>query len=559
MSQGARIYDLLIVDDDAVDRQHYGKLLRQHAPDACEICEAEDGAAGLKALAARTPDCVVLDYRLPDMTGLEFLADAAIDGELPCAVVVLTGQGDTTIAVEAMKHGVQDYLSKDELDGGRLWRAVTHAVTQAEMRRRLADTLARLAASYAALEPANAALDQAVAALENEVAVRKGAEGALRAARDAAEAANHAKTRFLAMTTRELCAPVNEVLGQAGHLRAEGGLSDRQEGRLRAMVQAGQHMLELADGVLEFASIDVGRTVLHPHSIAVRGLVEGCIGAVAGMAGDQGLRLRMVDADDAPREIFADRTALRQALVNLLGNRLKYSGASGLEVRILPGDKPGGLRIEVADIAAAGDGARPEQALVDFREPEAEALGGAGIGLAIAAKLVGLMGGTMGHGAHAEHGADSAFWLEVPSAEGEAVAKPVRGRVLLVDDIEMNRDVIGGFLRAAGHEVLLAESGRDAVRMAFQKMVDVVLMDVRMPEMDGLEATRRIRALPNPGSEVPILALSAYTMRNQAAQCLEAGMDGFVSKPVGYATLMRAIEDVFLRPTVVKRGLPKVS
>ena len=123
----------------------------------------------------------------------------------------------------------------------------------------------------------------------------------------------------------------------------------------------------------------------------------------------------------------------------------------------------------------------------------------------------------------------------------------------------MNRDVIGGFLRAAGHEVLLADNGKEAVRLAFQKMVDIVLMDVRMPEMDGLEATRQIRALPNPGSEVPILALSAYTMRDQATICQDAGMDGFVAKPVGYTTLMRAIDDVFLRPTVLNRSLPRAS
>src|SRR5580698_2308860 len=109
MPQAARTYDLLMIDDDAVDRQYYTKLLKQHSLGMCEIRVAQDGAAGLAALRERTPDCVLLDYRLPDMTGLEFLAAATEDDVLPCAVVLITGQGDATIAVAAMHNGVQEY------------------------------------------------------------------------------------------------------------------------------------------------------------------------------------------------------------------------------------------------------------------------------------------------------------------------------------------------------------------------------------------------------------------------------------------------------------------
>jgi CheY-like chemotaxis protein len=362
------------------------------------------------------------------------------------------------------------------------------------------------------------------------------------------------------MTTRELDNPVGLMLGEIQLLRSEGGLSTQQDSRIGVIARAARHMLDLAGGVLAFASIEAGSTSLQPSAVAVLDLIEGCLGAVAPIATELGLSLHLVASEATPNRIFADYAALRQALVNLLGNRLKYAGLGGLEVRLLAGATPRGLRIEIADISCGTDDPSREPMLMERQQAASSA--GTGVGLAIAARIVGLMGGTIGQDADGD-AADSprVFWLEVPSADETqpAAREPARGRVLLVDDIAMNRDVIGGLLRAAGHEVLLAESGQEAVELAFKKMVDVVLMDVRMPDMDGLEATRRIRALPNPGSEVPILALSAYTMRNQAAQCLDAGMDGFVAKPVGYATLIRAIDDVFLRPTVLNRGLPRAE
>ena len=166
------------------------------------------------------------------------------------------------------------------------------------------------------------------------------------------------------------------------------------------------------------------------------------------------------------------------------------------------------------------------------------------------------MGGVIGHCHNSGNaGKGSVFWMELPP--GEALAPSVAEspqpvglssrRVLLVDDIAMNRDVIGAFLRAAGQDVHLAETGEEAVRLAFEQNFDVILMDVRMPEMDGLEATRHIRAFPGPRGQVPIVALTAYSLANQAALCMDAGMDGFISKPVDYATMMRTIDDAVAR------------
>ncbi len=546
MADAARDYHLLIVDDDAIDRRQYSKLLMRHGHGACEIRQAADGAAGLVALRERSPDCVLLDFSLPDMTGLEFLAGAAPGGELPCAVVLVTGQGNEAIAVEAMKRGVQDYLVKNQLDEGRLWAAVVRAVTQTELRQRLAVSLRDLTA-------ANGALEQ-------EITTRRAAEAELRDATQAAQAANAAKTRFVAMVTHELRTPLNGILGYAQLLRIEGGLSVKQDGRVGSMMQAGRHLLEMVEGVLDFASIEAGRMELHPATVSVRDLAEGCIGAIGALASERRLSLRVVHAHDAPSQIFADPARLRQVVLNLLGNAVKYTVAGSVELRLLAGGTRGGLRIEVADTGPGIEAAARERLFKDFeRLDAATSVEGAGLGLAIAARIVGLMGGVIGHSPNPDNaGNGSVFWLELPPGDSAAPAvanavpavAPTGRRVLLVDDIAMNRDVIGAFLRAAGQEVVLAETGREAVRLAFEQGFDLILMDVRMPDMDGLEATRHIRALPAPRGQVPILALTAYTLIDQAAQCLDAGMDGFIAKPVEYGTMMRAIDDAMARAPV---------
>jgi signal transduction histidine kinase len=541
-----RAYRLLIVDDDAIDRRLYCKSLAKPGPDTCHIQQAVDGAAGLAALRADQFDCVLLDFNLPDMTGLKFLTAAAVDGELPCAVVLVTGQGNEAIAVEAMKRGVQDYLVKDQVNESSLWRTLTQAVTQAELKQRLAASLRDLTASHLALE--------------QEVATRKAGEAELRSAKEAAEQGSQAKTRFVAMVTHELRTPLNGILGYAQLLRIEGGLSTRQDAHIGAMMQAGRHLLEMIERVLDFASIETARMELYPAEVSVRDLTEGCIAFVSPMATERVLSLRVVYSHDAPRQIVADPARLRQVLLNLLGNAVKYTDAGGVELRLLAGASPGGLRVEIADTGRGIDEGSRDRLFQDFeRLDAATSVEGTGLGLAIAARIVRLMGGIINYAPNPSGG--SVFWFELPTAKLESPllpeptndASPSSGRrVLLVDDIKINRDIIGSFLDAAGHAVVLTDSGRESVRLAAEQTFDLVLMDVRMPEMDGLEATRRIRALPDCHGQVPILALTAYTFPDQLAQCRDAGMDGHIPKPVDYETLMHAIDDAIAH--YVSRG-----
>ncbi|HEX4368479.1 MAG TPA: response regulator [Rhodopila sp.] len=536
-----RDYRLLIVDDDAVDRRLYGKLLAQLGPDTCQVEQAVDGMDGLAALRAGGFDCVLLDFRLPDMTGLEFLTAALVDGELPCAVVLITGQGNEAIAVQAMKRGVRDYLVKDQINATSLWRTMTQAVTQTELQRQLAASLRDLTA-------ANLALEQ-------EAAIRIAAEAEMRTAKEAAEHANRAKTRFVAMVTHELRTPLNGILGYAQLLRIESGLSPRQDAHVGAMMQAGRHLLEMIERVLDFASIESGRMELLPAKVSIRDLTEGCVAFISPIATERALSLRVVNAHDAPRYIVADPSRLRQVLLNLLGNAVKYTDSGSVDLRVLAGSQPNGLRIEVADTGRGIDEASRDRLFQDFERLEAATtVEGTGLGLAIAARIIRLMGGSIHYSANP--GGGSVFWFELPPGEPVAPSLPEpakidapvpRRHVLLVDDIKINRDIIGAFLDAAGHESVMAEGGQEAVQLASERQFDVILMDVRMPKVDGLEATRRIRALPGTLGQVPILALTAYTFPDQVAQCREAGMDGHLPKPVDYKTLINGVDNVIAK------------
>jgi signal transduction histidine kinase len=541
MPNATPVYRVLIVDDDDVDRTQYVKLLAQNEAGRCQIVQASGGADAIAVLREqeRAFDCLLLDFSLPDMTGLEFLATVAGDGGLPFAVVLITGRGSEAIAVEAMKLGAQDYLMKDKINAASLWRAMAQAVTQTRLRQQLAGSLRALTAANAALE--------------EEIATRKATEAELRAATEAAEAANRAKTRFIAMASHELRTPLNGILGYAELLRMEGGLGAQQTMRVDGMIQAGRHLLDMIERVLDFASIEAGRMELRVAMVAVQDLAESCVAAIGPMATDHALSLRLVVDHNAPRQFITDLARLRQVLLNLLGNAIKYTEAGSVELRVLRGSTPGALRIEVAD---TGPGIAEEDQPRLFHDFERlggiTSVEGAGLGLAIAGRIVGLMGGAIGYTPN--RGGGSLFWLDLPQpaeVHPTPATRPVKvvassgRRVLVVDDTELNRDVMSSFLRAAGHDVRVAVGGEEAIQMAGEALFDVILMDVRMPQVDGLEAARSIRMLPPPHGTVPILALTAYTSAERMAQCREAGMNGHIAKPVDYATLTAAVDGIF--------------
>jgi PAS domain S-box-containing protein len=379
-------------------------------------------------------------------------------------------------------------------------------------------------------------------------------------ARTIAEQASRAKTRFLASMSHELRTPLNGILGYAQLLRMDGGLTAAQAERVDSMLGAGTHLLEMISCVLDLSEIEHGSVELAAAAVDLRQLAEAALTIVRPAAEAKGMELRLAIGADVPAHVLTDPARLRQILLNLLGNAVKFTQAGSVALRIgVTG--PELLRFEVADTGPGILAEHRYRLFGEFERLDADAAGhveGSGLGLSLAKRLATLMGGAMGH--EDNPGGGSVFWLDIPLvANTEEAAAPARAsefadaetrparpiaaaaRVLVVDDVAMNRDIAEAFIRSSSYDVVCADSGEAAVAAAASGDFAAILMDVRMPGMDGLEATRRIRALGGSCSQVPIVALTAQVFTEQIEACRAAGMDTHVAKPFTLDTLLGAI------------------
>ena len=383
---------------------------------------------------------------------------------------------------------------------------------------------------------------------------------------ESAEHASRAKSRFLAGMSHELRTPLNGLLGYARLLRIDGRLNETQNSRVEAMLAAGAHLLDMIHRVLDLSEIESDRFEVKPSKVDVRATAMACLDIVRPTAVIKGLALTLQTEPGTPVEIITDATRLRQVLLNLLGNAVKFTKAGSIEMRLSPAHGEAGvLRMEVVD---TGPGIKPAERVFLFEEFErlqaavSGAVEGSGLGLALSMRLAKILGGTIGHEDNPQGG--SIFWLEIPSMAAETLAAepatpsiaaapgpaapPVlrKLQVLVVDDIKMNLEIAGAFLSAEGHHVSFADGGAAAVTAAAENDYDVIVMDVRMPEMDGLEATRHIRALPAPRGMVPIVAMTAQAFAEQVVECHLAGMNGHVTKPFAPEVLCAAVREAAL-------------
>jgi CheY-like chemotaxis protein/HPt (histidine-containing phosphotransfer) domain-containing protein len=323
------------------------------------------------------------------------------------------------------------------------------------------------------------------------------------------------------------------------------------------MMASGQHLLDMINAVLDMSRIEADELELHPVEIELLDLVRVCLDVVRPAADAKGLGLVLAPA--ARLRLFADPTRLRQVLINLLGNAVKFTPAGGVEVRLMQANDEASIRLEVADTGPGIRDRHVDKLFQTFERLNAEAVSGiegAGLGLAIAARLVHAMGGEIGYTGNP--GGGSVFWLELPgscvvTAAIDGIAPPVlpakpRMVVLVADDEALNRSIATGFLTMGGHEVVCVANGAEAVEAAANQDFDLILMDVRMPGMNGLEATRRIRMLPAPRGDVRIVAVTAQAFAQQIEICRRAGMNGHVSKPFKQAVLLAAVENVAEAP-----------
>ncbi len=402
--------------------------------------------------------------------------------------------------------------------------------------------------------------DGGTVGIRTDITQLKRAMADLAAARDAARAAGEAKGQFLARMSHELRTPLNGILGFAQVLLRDARLAQDQRDQVRTLHEAGQHLLELVNGLLDLSKIEAGKLDFNLAPLALRPLLDGCVALLAPEVNRKALTLVVDVASGTPQAVEADATRLRQMLFNLLSNAVKFTPAGGrVELRAMPlGGAGPGLRIEVQD---TGPGIPPDKRHLLFEDftqllPAGGELAatGTGLGLAISARLAAAMGGRIGCAEEVTQGA--LFWVELPLAEvplpapaeppaqeaQPAPPRPARSlRVLVADDVAANRMVARAMLVASGHRVDSAADGAEALAAVEREAYDIVLMDVQMPVMDGLEATRRIRTLPGGRARTPVLAVTASALPEQVAACRDAGMDGHLAKPIDREMLLAAV------------------
>lgn len=393
--------------------------------------------------------------------------------------------------------------------------------------------------------------------LEREIEARRESERALVAAKLAAERASAAKTEFLANVSHELRTPLNGILGTAT-LIGDDDLPPDQRTQLDTLVDCAQNLLVLIDDILDLSRIEVGRLELVDQDFDLRDLLDNLRRLMTPQAAARGLNLTVTVDDRVPARLSGDAVRLRQILLNLLGNAVKFTrqGAVTVEAALRAGD--GGalwLRIAVID---TGCGIDPDF-LPRLFEPFTQsrpAEGGSGLGLAISRRLIEAMDGTVM--VDSQPGVGSRFTLDLPvrtatpagsGSEAATAPAPAPARldhltVVLAEDDAVSRAFMTEMLHRAGARVHAAGTGAEAVALVDTHRPDLVLMDIRLPDMDGLEATRRIRDLPAPAGQVPILAVTANVMAEDRDRYRAAGMDDVIAKPVDRAALFARLREL---------------
>lgn len=663
-----QVIRLLLIEDSPDD----ALIIREYLSDArqatFQVEHFDRLSTALERLAQGNVDAVLLDLQLPDSRGLDtFRAVQKADPTVP--VVVLSGFEDETTALTAVHEGAQDYLVKGHVGTAVLERAVRYSIERSRTARALADRNAELAR-----------------------------------ARDEAEAASRAKSAFLASMSHEIRTPMNAIIGMTDFV-LETALSPLQREYLRIVQESAESLLSLINDILDFSKIEAGKLELEEVEFSLRDSFGCTLKSLAVQAHRKGLELISDIHVSVPDRVLGDPTRLRQVLVNLVGNAIKFTSGGEVVVRVRPESQTGDevlLHVAVTDTGIGIPATRQEKLFQAFEQVDSSMsrkYGGTGLGLAISARLVELIGGRIwfdsesGRGstfhftAKVRNAADQApvFPLEIaglagarvlvvednatyretlvemlgswemqvtalssataaldflrcaepssppfavalidadmPQVDGFELARQIKDRfqkevqrqvmlltsgdrsgdvnrceqmgidaylmkpinqselfdtlsailhgnvadgtdradpvpagegelsalrVLLAEDSLYNQKLAVALLERKGHEVIVANNGAEAVGLARSQPFDMVLMDVQMPEMDGLEATKAIREFEwGTGRRLPIVAMTAQAMKEDRERCLAAGMDEYLTKPVRavqlYETMARVV------------------
>lgn len=501
---------MLIIDDDEEDYMIVRDLLDDIALGSFVTDWAGSYQAGAELLAKNQHDLCLMDFKLGAGDGIELVRRASELG-FSGPIILLSGVHHGAVDMQAMEAGAVDYLVKTDLTATQLIRSIRYALARREVEMERVDRLK-------------------------------------------AEAENRSKSDFLAHLSHELRTPLSAILGFT-ELMLNSKPSADTLSHLQVVHRNGKHLLGLLNDILDLSKIEAGKLDMDIQAVYLASLISDTYSLIHGQAADRNLALSIESSDPLPQRIFTDPTRLRQILINLLGNAIKFTDRGQVKLQVSVVEGAAGEQIEFC-VEDTGVGIPPAfsesvfEPFVQSRQSQMEARTGTGLGLTISRQLVERLGGTIR--LESEVGKGSRFIFTIDPGDIRAVPRDqfslqcdwprdsvgsipqFAGRVLVVDDLHDIRMLIGYFLEAAGLEVIFASNGREAINTVEAegrdgRRFDLILMDIHMPELGGLEAADRLRRA---GFDRPIVALTAAHMKGDEENYLKSGFTAYLSKPV---------------------------